>query len=302
MSCNCNSTLGAADTDVEMNIYNCGTTSRQRPCPPPPPPPPIYCCGGNNGERGPTGPTGPQGPVGAQGPIGATGATGAVGPTGPQGPVGATGAVGPQGPVGATGATGATGAVGPTGPTGPVGATGATGATGAVGPTGPVGATGATGAIGPTGPTGPTGPAGETPTTARDNAALYAVPPKMVSGGDAIPFDSAVINSPQGNITQQNANTLALKAGQYYVHFVSDARLPERICPYNATLGVIVGLSNGHQLYADTELPANRDGHTRLVLNTIITLPTDDTLTIYNRTSNETEYRRTALTVIKLDD
>ncbi len=152
-------------------------------------------------------PTG--GVPGPQGEPGPTGATGATGPQGEPGPTGATGATGPQGEPGPTGATGATGPQGEPGPTG---------ATGPTGPQGEPGLTGATGATGPQGEPGPTGATGATGTVPADSAASYYNFQARFTSGEQIPLFPQYTD-PQGNITQSNASTLSLTAGNYLVSY-----------------------------------------------------------------------------------
>ena len=242
---------------------------------------PVFVGGTLVGPTGPAGMIGPTGPTGATGAVGPTGPTGATGAVGPTGPTGATGAVGPTGPTGATGAVGPTG---PTGATGTVGPTGPTGATGAVGPTGP---TGATGAVGPTGPTGATATAA--------NALAYTTTAQITAAGDAVDFETAVINATDGSIIQSGTTEFILQPGNYLVIFEADGS----VASAEDSLGVALALDASALPYAQTTLTTQED---RTAVHAVLTIPepTAHSLTVINNTANSVTYANSTLSVVKL--
>ena len=238
-----------------------------------------FCCpsliAGPPGPPGPTGPQGPQGPVGPQGP------QGTIGPAGPQGPIGETG------PAGATGPAGPTGATGPAGPEGPAGATGPAGPEGPAGATGPAGPEGPAGPVGPAGATGPAGPEG--PTATAENALGYTVESNIIVPEGAVPFTTAIINSPEGNITQTSDTEFTLEPGTYYVSFESDTAAV-------GDAGAAIAVGGDILPYAQT----TASDSVRSTVSTIVTVGETTTVSVVNDTENDVTYTLTSLSIIQL--
>lgn len=185
--------------------------------------------------------------------------------------------VGPQGPAG------------PMGPQGPQGPQGPAGATGATGPQGPTGATGATGA------TGPQGPAGETATAS--NALAYTVGAQVAAAGDAVDFETAVINADDGSITQAGTTGLILTEGVYLVTFTADAT-PDTT---GGPVGAAVALNGTILPYAQTTVNTTGTAPQPLTVNTIVSPgAVGTTLTVVNNTASAETLTNAALTVVKL--
>ena len=182
---------------------------------------------------------------------------------GPQGPTGLQGPPGPQGPMGMTGATG------PQGPAGPTGATGATGAQ---------------------------GPAGVAATSS--NALAYTTTAQIVAVDDAVDFETAVINAPDGSITRVGTTGLALTAGTYLATFTTDAT----VAAAEDSLGAAFAVNGTALPYAQTAAVAEDTEADRLTLNTIVTVAAGNTalLTVINNTANQESFTNSALTVVKL--
>ena len=180
---------------------------------------------------------------------------------------------------------------GPAGPMGPQGLQGPMGATGPQGPAGPTGATGPQGPAGPTGATGPQGPAGETATAS--NALVYTVGAQTTAAADAADFETAVINAPDGSITQSGTAALTLGEGTYLVTFTADAS-PVAV---GDSVGVAVTQDGAILPYAQTVSEAAGP----LTVNTIVTAGAAGTLlTVVNNTDSAETLTNAALTVVKL--
>ena len=247
-----------------------------------------FCCpsliAGPPGPPGPIGPQGPQGPVGPQGP------QGTIGPAGPQGPIGETGPAGPAGPAGPQGPIGETGPAGPTGLTGPQGPAGETGPAGPEGPAGPAGPAGPQGPIGETGPTGPEGPVGpEGPTATAENALGYTVESNTIAPEGAVPFTTAIINSPEGDITQTSDTEFTLEPGTYYVSFESDTAAV-------GEAGAAIAVGGDILPYAQT----TASDSVRSTVSTILTVGETATVSVVNNTDNDVTYTLSSLSIIQL--
>jgi len=131
-----------------------------------------------------------------------------------------------------------------------------------------------------------------------ENALAYAVCEHGVDPGDVIPYEVFVVNSPGGNITHMNNNTLLLQPGVYAVTFMSDAAAG--LFPPDTDLGAALNLSGGKVNYAETLLHRSMPQDDRVTLNTILNLACADVLAAINNTNHKVFYENTSLTVIKL--
>ena len=197
------------------------------------------------------------------------------GPMGPSGPQGARGPIGPQGPVGPTGPTGATGATGPIGPIGPTGATGATGATGPIGPVGPQG---------PTGATGPQGPAGT-------SQALYAgTNTVVVASGAIIPIE-LISESPASTMTVSNNEVVINENGSYLVSYFASGSVPADDFITSLYLNDAI-ITNESIVQTNSAGSASK--------TVLLNLSVNDTLSLYNTSTNEATILDASITVLKV--
>lgn len=179
--------------------------------------------------------------------------------------------VGPQGP---------TGPMGPQGPQGPAGAPGLQGPQGPAGPTGPIG------------PQGPQGPAGTTLIPA--GAMAYTTTAQITPTGDAIDLETAVINAPDGSITQSGTTGLILTQGSYLVIFSTDAAAADT----GTAVGAALALDGTVLPYAQSITGTTPQ---RITLNAIVTVGgLAQTLSAVNNTGNTLTYTNSTLTVVKL--
>ena len=170
---------------------------------------------------------------------------------------------------------------------------GPTGPAGMMGPTGP---TGAAGAVGATGPTGPTGAAGETATAV--NALAYTAAAQITPSGDTVDFETAVINAPDGSITQSGTDGLTLQEGTYLVSFSADVALNNG----GNNVGAALALDGTIVPFAQTLTNTTDTNPQRISVNSILTVPEGDaqTLTVINNAADSTSFANASLTVVKL--
>ena len=178
---------------------------------------------------------------------------------------------------------------GPMGPTGPTGPTGPKGPMGFIGPVGPAGETGPTGPRGPIGPAGPIGPTG--PLRSEANALFYetaaAAASRTIPADGLVDFTDAAIQAPDGSITQADPTAVLLQPGTYYVSFAAD----------------IVGTGDSSTVLStgagDLEYTACQSAD-HVVLQTVLTLTTADTLSVRNNGTAEQTYTNPTLIIIQL--
>jgi len=182
--------------------------------------------------------------------------------------------------------------VGPQGPAGPIGPQGPQGPAGSPGLQGPQGPAGPTGPIGPQGPQGPQGPAGAAATAS--SAMAYTTGAQITPTGDAIDLETAVINAPDGSITQSGTTGLTLTQGTYSVVFSADAAAADA----GTTVGAALALDGAVLPYAQS---VTGTGPQRITLNAVVTVGAlAQTLTAVNNTGSTITYSNATLTVVKL--
>jgi len=184
------------------------------------------------------------------------------------------------------------GEVGPTGPTGPTGNTGAAGATGVTGPTGitgvtgPTGVTGSVGATGPTGLTGPTGATGAaaTPGTAAHGEIRSATTRTVNTDPDGTFHLVDIIWLPGDNsgFTADTANEALIcnTSGVYHLTFNSSVS--------SITSGFILSLYKNRVATDLKGYSSDINGSGLFEISGLITLSTNDTLTLYVSTTGTT--------------
>lgn len=183
--------------------------------------------------------------------------------------------------------------VGPAGPIGPQGPAGAQGAQGIAGPAGPRGLQGEQGPQGVPGEQGPQGIQGEPGTAAtNENAVFYEAAQSAVTAGSPVPLTNNIVNS-TGSIAPSGTTGITLAPGQYLVTFTSDVTAPA-----DGTSGAVFSLNGGPVTYTESLIDAG--GETRIVINSILNLDADDTLTVVNNTDNTLNYQNSVLSVVKL--
>ena len=141
-------------------------------------------------------------------------------------------------------------------------------------------------------------PYGTTAPAAVENALAYSACEHEVNPGQAVPYESFVINSPGKSIARLGDNTLLLQPGAYAVTFEADAAAGP--CASGTDLGAALNLSSGVVGYAQTLLRDSMLQDERLTVHTILNLPEIDALTAVNNTKHKMLYRNAAITVIRL--
>lgn len=131
-----------------------------------------------------------------------------------------------------------------------------------------------------------------------ENALAYSICEHEVNPGQAVPYESFVINSPGKSIVRLGDSTLLLQPGAYAVTFEADAAAGP--CAPGADLGAELNLSSGEVGYAQTLLRESMLQDERLTIHTILNLPDVDILTVINNTKHKMLYRNASMTVIRL--
>jgi hypothetical protein len=125
----------------------------------------------------------------------------------------------------------------------------------------------------------------------------YTVGAQAAAAGDAVDFETAVINADDGSITQAGTTGLILTEGVYLVTFTADAT-PDTT---GGPVGAAVALNGTTLPYAQTTVNTTGTAPQPLTVNTIVTTGTvAGTLTVVNNTASAETLTNAALTVVKL--